>query len=108
MQLAFSASCRRMCKYLLSLADLDPDKVLSNWRWRLPEAVTLLAVSCFGDLFVRGDAGAILWLDTLEAIIYHAAGSEKEWHRELAKTENIDRWFWPGFVEALERRGEWL
>lgn len=97
-----------MNKYLLNLDDFDPEKLLSNWVWLLPERVSLVGISCFGDLFVRTETGAILWLDTLEAHVYQVAASAEEWHRKLGSPESIDQWFWPGFVEALERHAMFL
>ena len=97
-----------MCQYLLPLEELDSDRLLSNWKRQLPGDATLVAVSCFGDLFLAASNGHILWLDTLEGQLHAVANSVDEWRRLLDDPAKIDQWFWPGFVESLQQRGESL
>ena len=94
-----------MSPYLLDLSHIDNDKLLALWSGVVPANATLMAVSCFGDLFLTAHDGTILWLDTLEGELVTVAATESEWRRLLASPEAIERWFWPGFVESVQERG---
>jgi hypothetical protein len=47
----------------LSVADLDVERLLADWRWLCPQEVTLIDRNAFGDLFLRDDEGKVFWLD---------------------------------------------
>jgi hypothetical protein len=94
-----------MSPHLLDLSDIDASRLLSHWSAFLPADATLIAVSCFGDLFLRSRDGSILWLDTLEGHLVTVAASEADWTRLLRDPDTIEQWFWPGYLESLENRG---
>jgi hypothetical protein len=84
---------------------LDAERLLKEWRWLLPETVTLVAKSAYGDLFLRNANGEILKLDVAIARIQKVAESEIEF-RELANTqENQEQWFAKSDELAAAERG---
>jgi hypothetical protein len=75
------------------VSHLSVERLLTEWRWLCPQAVTLIARNAFGDLFLRDDSGTILKLDVAVGRIEKVAESEAMF-RELASTiENRKKWF---------------
>jgi len=75
------------------VADLDVDRLLSEWRWLCPQHMGLVARTAFGDLFLRDEAGKIFKLDIGVGQMKEVAGSESEF-RDLACTkEKREQWF---------------
>ena len=72
---------------------LDVERLLIEWRWLYARKVALVARSVFGDLFLRDETGAIVWLDSAIGRLKTIAESESHF-RELAKLpENQQEWF---------------
>jgi len=73
--------------------NLDLERLLSEWRWLCPQRVSLIARTAFGDLFLRDEAGAILWLNSAVGILTKVADSEAEFRRVAATPEKRSEWF---------------
>ncbi len=82
---------------------LDVDRLLADWRWLCPDAVSLVASNAFGDLFLRNEKGAILWLQVSIGEISEIAASEHEF-RELLKV-NQEEWLAEADAQCAAERG---
>ena len=79
--------------YQWPVGDLDGERLLANWRWRCPQAVTLINRNAYGDLFLRDEEGKVFWLDVAIGSLSQIASSESQ---VLALSENADKleeWF---------------
>jgi hypothetical protein len=75
------------------------------WSWLLPSEFEPVLFSIFGDVFFRGHADEIFWLNTGTAEITLVAHTEVEFlsHLELDVART---WFLPDLVEALHSEGK--
>lgn len=84
---------------------LSAERLLKEWRWLCPQAVSLVARSAFGDLYLRDESGRILRLDVAIGQIKEVAESESQF-RELASTkEKREEWFAERDELAATRHG---
>jgi hypothetical protein len=72
---------------------LSVERLLTEWRWLCPQAVTLIARNAFGDLFLRDDSGTILKLDVAVGVIEKVAESEVMFRALASTIENRKKWF---------------
>ena len=63
-----------------AVADLDVERLLSEWRWLCPDEMKLVARNVYGDLFLRDKDGGVFWLDV------GVAGSKK---LRIAKANSV-------------------
>ena len=90
---------------LAPVTDIGDSDILASWRWLVgPDAQPLL-LTAFGDLFVEQPTGEVLFLDTYEGSLKPAGESRDAWKRALEGPENIDAWFTPGLLAALQDKG---
>jgi hypothetical protein len=84
---------------------LNVEKLVTDWRWLCPEAVTLVAKNAFGDLFLRDQTGRVFQLDVAVGKLSKVADSESQF-LELAKTqEKREDWFAESDERASAARG---
>lgn len=92
----------------ISLEGIDGTELLDDWQWLLAGSHRLLAVTRMGDAFVEKADGEVIFLDTLEGALKHAARSQSAFLK-LLKTGAFDStWFNPDMVALLEARSEYL
>ena len=84
---------------------LDVDRLLADWRWLCPEPVSLLARSAFGDLFLRGPSGKVLWLDLANGKLTEVAGSVSEFRELLEDVRNREEWLAEADAKIAGDRG---
>jgi hypothetical protein len=60
------------------VADLEIERLLSDWRWLCPAQMSLLAKNLFGELFLMDETGAVLWLNTTVGKLSKVADSKVE------------------------------
>jgi len=88
-----------------AVANLDVERLLSEWRWLCPDEMELVARNVYGDLFLRGNDGGVFWLDVGGGRFQKVADSEGQF-RELAQTiAKKEEWFAASKVSAAARRG---
>jgi hypothetical protein len=63
--------------------------------------------SAIGDVFLQLPAGTVWWLSTATGSLEQIAGSEADFTAKLAGGQ-VDEWFLPGLVEALQSNGKYL
>jgi hypothetical protein len=84
---------------------LEIERLLAEWRWLCPRAMTLVARTAFGDLFLRDEAGAVFWLDIAIGKLTEVSNSEENF-RQMAETrEKREGWFAEADVRAAEKSG---
>lgn len=88
--------------------EFDVDEALAEWRWLVPEPVTPLAVTAFGDAFLVAGSGAVLFLDTIAGQCDEIAPSVDVWKQAVRVPERIDEWFMPALLIALHEAGVFL
>jgi hypothetical protein len=92
----------------ISLDRIDGTRLLHDWQWLLAESHRLLAVTRMGDAFVEKADGEVIFLDTLEGALKHAATNQNAFFK-LLKAGALDQtWFNPDMVALLEARSDRL
>lgn len=82
----------------IDTADLDCDRLLSDWRWLVPASLRPFALTMFGDWFFEDSAGRVVFLDTVGAELSEIAPSRQAFFTERTKPENLDQWFMAGLA----------
>lgn len=88
----------------IDLAGLDCDALLNDWRWLVPENLSPLCMTVFGDWFFRDDRGAVHFLDLAGGRLKEVAHSKEEWQRRCGDPQSRDEWFMPALAEACFQR----
>ncbi len=84
---------------------LDCDRLLSDWRWLVPESLRPFSLTVFGDWFFEDRAGRVIFLDTVAAELSEIAPSRQAFLSERAKQENLDQWFMADLAMLCWERG---
>jgi hypothetical protein len=95
----------RMSELWFAVDHLDVKRLLADWRWLVPNRMTLLARNAFGDLFLRDDSGAAVWLEVATGKVTTVAGSEAQFHELAATPEMREEWFAENDEQAAAARG---
>lgn len=83
------------------ISTIDQNDILSEWRWLLPEVVSVLIVTCMGDMFVEDKNGNILFLLYDGGDVEIVAESKEELESLLKDDEKFDNWFLPALFEKM-------
>jgi hypothetical protein len=89
----------------IDAAGLDCDRLLSDWRWLVPESLRPFSLTMFGDWFFEDSAGRVIFLDTVAAELSEIAPSRRAFLAERAKQENLDQWFMADLAMLCWERG---
>jgi hypothetical protein len=92
----------------ISLEGIDGSRLLEDWQWLLTGSHRLLAVTRMGDAFVEKADGEVIFLDTLEGTLKHAATNQNAFLKLLRAGAFDPTWFSPDMVALLEARSEHL
>ncbi|WP_394002695.1 T6SS immunity protein Tdi1 domain-containing protein [Luteimonas sp. WGS1318] len=92
----------------VDLSGQSSDDLMREWRWLVPEALSLRMVSALGDAFLEDASGAIYWLDTGGAELTRIADSRENFDYSRQEPELADRWFAPQLVGDLLSAGHSL
>jgi hypothetical protein len=95
----------RMAELWFATAHLDVDRLLSDWRWLVPNRMKLVARNAFGDLFLRNDFGAVLRLDVAVGKVTTVADSETQFLELAATGDKRKDWFAEADEQAAAARG---
>lgn len=84
---------------------LDSERLLSEWRWLCPQALTVIDKNAFGDLFLSDERGRVHMLDIGGGEFSLIAESIPEF-TALAKTPEMhQKWFQESAVKSASDRG---
>jgi hypothetical protein len=89
----------------LPLPDDKLDGLLEDWRWLVEGKYSPVLMTAFGDLFLRGETGAVYFLDVVSGEFTCVAKSVEEFEAELAKPETADQWLMAELVLLLREKG---
>jgi hypothetical protein len=83
----------------------DPEDLLADWLWLLPQdAEPMLPTAC-GDLFLRLPDGSIQFLDTYAGSCNTVAPSSERWKELLQDPEQMENWFRGEMIAELLEAG---
>jgi T6SS immunity protein Tdi1, C-terminal len=89
----------------IDVAGLDCNRLLSDWRWLVPESLRPFSLTMFGDWFFEDSAGRVIFLDTVAAQLSEIAPSRQAFLTERARQENLDQWFMADLALLCWERG---
>jgi hypothetical protein len=90
---------------LIEISETEIRQALDGWTWIGLDGLTVVAISAFGDLFVRSSDRAIHMLDTLEGKLKRVAPSLAGFAAQLQEPTIRDDWLLSGLVNAARNRG---
>jgi hypothetical protein len=93
---------------LIATNQADGAGLLEDWRWLIVGSCRLLAVTRMGDAFVEKADGEVVFLDTLEGCLKHAAPNATVFADYLANERFDPTWFNADMVALLEEKGKHL
>jgi|HubBroStandDraft_6_1064221.scaffolds.fasta_scaffold11551_2 hypothetical protein len=75
------------------VGDLDPNKLLAEWRWLCEEPLELIARNAFGDLFLINQAREIFQLEVSAGRFTKVASSKDEFFALCDTPQKKEEWF---------------
>ena len=90
---------------LIDIPAADILRGLDAWRWLPLSGFTVVAVSAFGDVFLRDDASAVHQIDTIEGKLSKVADSTPGLAAMLQDGEARDSLLLAGLVIGARNRG---
>ncbi|MFK2930005.1 T6SS immunity protein Tdi1 domain-containing protein [Dyella agri] len=92
----------------VSLSGQSTGDLLHQWRWLVPETMSLHMVSALGDAFLQDHTGAIFWLDAGGAELTRIADSPAHFDTLRQQPALANEWFAPQLVGNLLSSGHVL
>jgi hypothetical protein len=89
----------------IDISRLDFRRLLSQWRWIVPQTLRPFSLTIFGDWFFLDDQGHVLFLDTVGGNLSEIAPSRRVFLAEREKSENLDEWYMADLAELCWERG---
>jgi hypothetical protein len=90
---------------LIEVSETEIRQALDGWTWIGLDGLTVVAISAFGDIFLRSPDRAIHMLDTLEGKLKRVAASLANFAAQLQEPTIRDDWLLSGLVNAAQTRG---
>jgi len=87
----------------ISLDGIDGARLRHDWQWLLSGLHRLLAVTRMGDAFVENADGEVIFLDTLEGALKHAATNQNAFFKLLKAGELGPTWLNSNLVRRRRR-----
>ena len=81
---------------------------LKEWRWLVPQGLSPLWLSAFGDWAFCSSDGKIHFLDLLEGTLNCISGSAQELDSLLREPGNQNQWLLADWVHICKQRGLFL
>jgi hypothetical protein len=83
----------------------DTERLLSEWRWLCPQALTVVGQNVFGDLFLRDEAGKVHMLNVGSGEFTLVAESVAEFTASAKDPGIQEEWFGKSAATAAKERG---
>ena len=93
-----------LAHYFIAPSASDLARGLESWSWLVDGSLQPVAVTAFGDVFLRS-SNEVLLLDTIEGVLSPAATSPENLNAVLRVVEEQDRLLLGGLVDAAIARG---
>lgn len=84
---------------------LSSHELLKDWAWLVEGPHTVIAMTNFGDMFLRNGRGEIQLLDLVFGGLRKIASSQDEFQEKIGDKENQRTWFLTDFLTEIERSG---
>ncbi len=92
--------------YFLPTADIQTDKMLSDWRWLIGEGpIGVLAVAAIGNLFLKEPSGRVYLLEIEDGEYQCIAESAEQFQEKLGNRHNRGAWLQTAIVREIRNRG---
>jgi hypothetical protein len=85
--------------------NLDSERLLSQWRWLCPQALTVIDRNLFGDLFLSDAMGRVHMLDVGGGEFSLVAESISEFTERARTPEMQQKWFQESAAKQAGDRG---
>jgi hypothetical protein len=72
---------------------LDCDRILSDWRWLVPNNLRPFSLTMYGDWFFEDEKGRVVFLDTVGATLSEIAPSRAVFLANRERQNNSDQWY---------------
>jgi hypothetical protein len=84
---------------------LESERLLREWRWLCPQALTVIRRNTYGDLFMKDEAGSVHMLDVGSGLLTLIAESVPAFTVLAETPEKREEWFAEQEVNAALERG---
>ena len=89
----------------IPIDDFSQHELLEDWSWLVKSPCTLIAMTNFGDMFLRDANGAVQLLILESAKLTKIATSQAEFQNAVADKKNQRAWFSLDLLTQIERSG---
>ena len=91
--------------YLIDPAELDWNRLLTEWQWLLPDAFTVWLVNRFGDIFLVFEDGSVHMLDIGQGELLELADDRERFCDLIDEEDNAVEWLMVPLVDACMEAG---
>ncbi len=91
-------------KYLISIDNLDINKISSNWKW-LSGDKTIVALTKSGDMLLKDNDEKLYFLNVGSGSIEHKADNFQDFFQAKLSNELIEKILLPSVIDNLEKKG---
>jgi hypothetical protein len=89
----------------INIVPLDCNRLLSDWRWLVPEDLRPFELTIFGDWFFEDADGRVVFLDTVGGRLTVIAPSRSAFLTDRENPENKDEWYMPDLARRCRDEG---
>jgi hypothetical protein len=90
---------------VIEVYGLDRDRLLSDWRWLVPNDLRPISLTIFGDWFLEDPRGCIWFLDVVGGKLSQVSMSCASFLAERENPENLSEWYMADFALLCWERG---
>jgi len=90
---------------IVKFGDIDPKKLIEDWKWLIGDNMKPIIISSIGDLFLTDNNGKFYWLNVGEGKIHFVAENENEFKRKMNDDKIADEWFMFNLVGEIKESG---
>lgn len=89
----------------IALDGLSSSELLEDWAWLCEKPCELIAMTSFGDMFLRDETGGVHFLDLVSGKLSGIASSVTEFQQLVADKEKQRQRFLTDLLTEIERAG---
>ena len=89
----------------IDIPAVDIHRAIDRWNWMSLSGLTVIAVSAFGEVFLRDGTGAVFQIDTIEGRLLKVASSTRALTAMLQDPQTRDERLLGGLVIGARNRG---
>ena len=92
-------------KYIVNFDGCSVEKIVEEWKWLIGDNLTIILISCIGDLFLIDTDEKIYWLNTGEGKVEFIAKNRTEFNDKLNEKTLVNELFMCDLVERIFESG---